>query len=316
MNTKQGKPEKHLDDVYLFFVEAMKDGAVIMRPDYTITFANRGFYTMVGYREGTAIGTSLLEYIHEADIPLIHNICTGHQKLQKTEIIMKTAKGIYIATYVSAALLQSEGKDVICMVFSDLSEHRLTRELLAKDEFISIASHELKTHLTTVRAFTQLLVKYFSARGDEKAIDYLRRMDKQLNRLTDLVGNLLDISRIQSGKMIFNEESFSVNTLIDEIVSDITMTTGTHIFIRKESKDVSIVADRYRIGQVLENIIRNAMKYSPRSRDIVIRTAIKGDRVIISVQDFGIGIPSGQRERYSSGFTGQKEKLAAVTRGG
>lgn len=302
MNKNKGKPVKQLDDTYLFFLESMKDGAVIIGKDYTITYANQGFISLVGSGGENPRNSSVLDFIHEADVPALQALLSHPSGRVKSEIIIKTIKKTYVAAYVSAAVLKSGRRDVICMVFSDLSEHRLTRELLAKDEFISIASHELKTPLTTVRAFTQLLLKYFSAREDMKATDYLRRMDKQLNRLTGLVANLLDISRIQSGKMLFNEETFSITGLIDEIISDISTATGTHIFVREGTPDTRVRADRYRIGQVLENIIRNAMKYSPRSRDILIRTERKGRRVLISIRDYGIGIPTEQKEKIFERF--------------
>ena len=159
-----------------------------------------------------------------------------------------------------------------------------------KDEFISIASHELKTPLTSVKAFTQLLSRYFHNKEDEKAINYLNRMENQLKRLTVLVEDLLDVSKIQAGKLIFKEDVFVFDEIIEETIAEIQPTTEKHTILKEGDANIRVFADRYRIGQVITNLLTNAIKYSPQGK-IIVKTMADQDNVTVAVQDFGIGIP-------------------------
>ncbi|WP_165422774.1 PAS domain-containing protein [Ktedonosporobacter rubrisoli] len=172
---------------------------------------------------------------------------------------------------------------------TDVTEQKQLEQ--QKDEFIGIASHELKTPVTSLKAYTQLLERRFRRAGDEQAATLLARMDIQLNKLTSLIGDLLDVTKIESGKLQFHFSLFDYNELIQEIVEEIQRTTSRHTIVQKLESSPTLTADRERIGQVLINLLTNAIKYSPQAETIVIKTLHKGDQLITSVQDFGIGIP-------------------------
>jgi PAS domain S-box-containing protein len=172
-----------------------------------------------------------------------------------------------------------------------------------KDEFLSIASHELRTPMTSIKAFSQILEKYFQNSGDSKAMSLVSKMNDQIDRLIELIENLLDISRIESGKMRFNEERFNLSDLIHSIIEEIQPISNAHtIHYETEEKNIMIYADKYRIGQVFTNLLTNAIKYSPQSNKIVVRTSLKADSVEVAVQDFGIGIPEPQQNRIFERF--------------
>src|SRR5581483_3291929 len=140
---------------------------------------------------------------------------------------------------------------------------------LRRDDFIGIASHELKTPVTTIKAFTQILQKRFDNKEDE-ASRYLVKMDRQLNRLTELIGDLLDVSKIQFGKLALRLERFKINDLVSEIVEDIGQTSERHKIIAILARiEGHVVADRERIGQILVNFLTNAIKYSPDADKII-----------------------------------------------
>lgn len=165
-----------------------------------------------------------------------------------------------------------------------------------KNEFISVASHELKTPLTSIKAFTQLLARYYKDTPDQKAQEYLKRMEGQLNRLSTLVEDLLDVTKIQAGKMVFNEDVFDIDELIDEIMADMQPVAHGHTLTRKGSANKRVYADRYRLGQVLTNLITNAVKYSPGKDRIYIFADSDEEGVKIGVQDFGIGVPKEKQK--------------------
>jgi PAS domain S-box-containing protein len=170
-----------------------------------------------------------------------------------------------------------------------------------KDEFLSVASHELKTPLTSIKAFTQLLERYFGESEDQKAISMLSKMNNQIDKLTNLVEDLLDISRIEAGKMVFNPEKFDLGELIESVIEEI-QPTSSHIIHKHITKNVYVYADKYRIGQVITNLLTNAIKYSPMADRIELKLSKTKTLAKLSVQDFGIGIPKDQQEKIFQRF--------------
>jgi PAS domain S-box-containing protein len=162
-----------------------------------------------------------------------------------------------------------------------------------KDEFLGLASHELRTPLTSIKTFTQLHQKHAKKQKDEQALLFLAKVDTQLNRLTALIGELLDISRINAGKIEYKDIAFMLSELIEEVVEEQQMITKKKIIL-ENGVTGKVRADRDRIGQVLTNLISNAIKYSPDSDKIILRTIPDTDKVTVSVQDFGVGIPAGE----------------------
>ncbi len=171
-----------------------------------------------------------------------------------------------------------------------------------KDEFMAVASHELKTPVTSLKAFAQILQKQFKKDGDTRAVDFLEKMDAQIDKLTTLISDLLDVSRIEGGKLQFRPERFYYNKLVDEIVEEVQRTTEHKIVIKKTKIHIYIYGDRERIGQVLTNLLTNALKYSPLEREIIVKIKMDKIQVITSVQDFGIGIIRDKQEHLFERF--------------
>jgi PAS domain S-box-containing protein len=159
-----------------------------------------------------------------------------------------------------------------------------------KDDFIGIASHELKTPVTSIKAYTQVLERILHKKGQNEEVEMVRRMDVQINRLTSLIGDLLDVTKISSGKLQFNDAAFDFTEYVQGVVKDLQLTTLKHTLIGKFSPVGSVFGDKERIGQVIANLITNAIKYSPQADKIVISTELRESQVVLSVQDFGIGI--------------------------
>jgi PAS domain S-box-containing protein len=171
-----------------------------------------------------------------------------------------------------------------------------------KDEFISIASHELKTPVTSLKAYTQILQSTFDEDKNEKASAMLGKMDKQIDKLTSLIVDLLDVTKIDKGEMVFDFEKFDINELITEIAEEMQRTTQKHE-IKLELNDCKkIKGDRNRIGQVIVNFISNAIKYSPGKNKIIVSSKCDDKNVTISVRDFGIGIPKAEHTNIFKRF--------------
>jgi PAS domain S-box-containing protein len=170
----------------------------------------------------------------------------------------------------------------------DITEQKLLQR--QKDDFIGIASHELKTPVTSIKAYTQVLEKMLLKNEQIKEAGMISKMDAQINRLTSLIGDLLDVTKINSGKLQFNDREFDFIPMVKDLVEDLQRTTEKHTLIENYTEIGMVYGDKERIGQVISNLITNAIKYSPQADEIIINTTIKDNHVNLCVQDFGIGI--------------------------
>lgn len=172
-----------------------------------------------------------------------------------------------------------------------------------KDDFIGIASHELKTPVTSIKAYTQVLQHKFQKNNDYLAAEMLTKMDGQLNKLTNLITDLLDVTRIEQGKLQFRKELFSFNDLVSDVVEEIQRTSVKHIVKQTLDHDIVINGDRDRIGQVITNFLTNAIKYSPKANEIKVSTKVIDDeKLIFSVQDYGLGLSENDRLKVFERF--------------
>jgi signal transduction histidine kinase len=187
------------------------------------------------------------------------------------------------------------------ILISIINEARKQAEDL-KDEFIGFAGHELKNPLTSVKAYTELIKKNAIKKNDIVALDYSTKIDSYVNKLVELVNDLLDITKIEAGRLTFNDSTFLFNELVKDIVSEQTRLTRTHRIILKGTTQKTIVADKYRIGQVIINLITNAIKYSPSANKVLITISQTSDGVLLRIKDFGIGIPKEFHQKIFSRF--------------
>ena len=182
----------------------------------------------------------------------------------------------------------------------DITEQKNLQQ--QKDDFIGIASHELKTPVTSIKAYTQVLERMLLKKGESREADMIRKMDMQLNRLTSLIGDLLDVTKINSGRLQFNDQEFDFNSLVKDLIEDLQRTTHKHKLIEEFAETALIFGDKERIGQVITNLVTNAIKYSPNANTIIISTALKNNEITLCVQDFGIGISKDKLDRVFEQF--------------
>lgn len=172
-----------------------------------------------------------------------------------------------------------------------------------KDEFIGIASHELKTPLTSVKALTQLMLRRVVVKNDTQYIDFLTRINKEIDKLSTLVGNLLDVSKIQSGKaMLYSKELVDLNSLIKETIDNLSVAYDSRTIEIRGLVKGKVYGDKMRLAQVIINLVLNAIKYSPSDKKIIVHVSSKKQRAIVGVQDFGIGIARSKQEKIFSRF--------------
>lgn len=182
-------------------------------------------------------------------------------------------------------------------------EEREKEELLRhKEEFISIASHELKTPLTSIKSYTELLQDMLQMDGNDMSIELTGKLNAQVDRLTELIHALLDTTRIAEGKLVLQPRLVDLNKLIRQRVEELQHLTNRHRLIVIPGALPPVHADSERIGQVLTNLITNAIKYSPGGGGIVIITTAGEKEIKVSVRDQGIGISPLMQEKIFERF--------------
>jgi PAS domain S-box-containing protein len=172
-----------------------------------------------------------------------------------------------------------------------------------REEYIGIASHELKTPITTLSLYADLLGKRLEIESDKKNLLMLRDIQGQTLRLVALVDDLLIVSKIEGGTLQLHPEVFNPNAYVQKLVREFQISSRTHKIVCTGSFSGQVRADRARIAQVVINLLSNAVKYSPRANKIQIHIGRSQKKCLISVQDFGAGISKkDQRDIFTRFF--------------
>ncbi len=172
---------------------------------------------------------------------------------------------------------------------TDIHEQKTKEQ--QKDDFISIASHEMKTPLTTAKGYLELLQLQLSEE-DQTALLYASKANGAVERLNSLVTELLDASKIQNGKLDYNITTFDFNEMMDDAIGNIQLTAKNHTIQKTGNSVHQIKGDKERLQQVMINLLSNAVKYSPDGEKVFIKVEEQHGNIQVSVQDFGVGMSS------------------------
>lgn len=199
-------------------------------------------------------------------------------------------------------VFKAEHEEILASVASQaavaLDNSKLFEEVMAlsekKDEFIALASHELKTPLTSLKGYLQMLQK---EKGSKMAEFFVDKSLKQLDRLGALIGDLLDVSKVEAGQLQFNFEFFDLHKIVKDVIETFHYNSTSHLisFSGFEEK-LMVWGDQQRIEQVIINLLNNAIKYSPQANEVFVVLEKKEDQAVIKVQDKGIGLSKQQQK--------------------
>jgi PAS domain S-box-containing protein len=278
-------------------------GVFVSDFDGTFLDANNAFLDILGYtREELLAGIIHRDTLTPAEFrSLSQNAVkalqeTGSSGTYEKEYLHKSGKRIPVLV----AVTRIEQTDTCIGFVLDITERKELDQ--RKDEFISMASHELKTPVTSLKGFLNLLQRRLKTQEDEKALHYLMRMDAQVHKLIKLINDLLDLSKMQTGQLAYREEYFAMDALVQEVVENVQETTQIHSLLLEGQTGAEVFGDRDRIGQVLINLLNNAIKYSPQANRVLVRIAKEEQAISVSVQDFGIGIADEHQHKIFERF--------------
>ncbi|MBC8033764.1 MAG: PAS domain S-box protein [Chitinophagaceae bacterium] len=276
--------------------ESSQDSIVTVDLNRVITSWNKAAEILYGYKAEEVIGKSLdVVMLPEDVLESIKKVETIARRISvpiyETVRLHKNGKAADLQIALTPVKDSTGAVIGISTIARDITEAKLQQQL--KDEFIAIASHELKTPVTSIKVYTEILVERFKDDIDKTSFTLMKRLDQQVDRLTELIKNLLDTVKLSRGEVLLDIQPFDLSALIEEQIEVTRHLLKNHQINFNSEKDQIVSGDKKLISQVLKNLISNAIKYSPKGGKIIITSlkAVQGTE--ISVQDFGIGIPEG-----------------------
>jgi len=184
---------------------------------------------------------------------------------------------------------------------TDITERK--QDEIRKNEFLAVASHELKTPITSIKAYTQLLANTYQHTDDAFLKNALAKVENQVNKMGKLVGDFLNLSKIEADKVILQKEKFPMNDLVREAVADMQLVSpGYVITLHVPAKTLWVNADREKIMQVLTNLLNNAVKYSLDEKEIKLILGEEDGETVVTIEDKGIGIRPGEYDKIFERF--------------
>jgi two-component system sensor histidine kinase VicK len=171
---------------------------------------------------------------------------------------------------------------------TDITEQKL--EVQRKNDFIGMVSHELKTPLTSMNGYIQVLLKKARASSDTFSLNLLDKANSQVKRMTTMINGFLNVSRLEAGKMHIEKQRFDMKELMHEVEEEVLSTTVGHNMLFEPVMITFVHADRDKISQVVNNLIGNAIKYSPLGTTIQVACISVDNSVQVSVRDQGMGV--------------------------
>lgn len=245
--------------------------------------------------------------VHPEDTGMdqVWNTCMERMQPHEVEVrIRQLRSGLFRFHLLRIIPVKSEGGIKSWVgTFTDIDDQK--QEERKKDEFLSIASHELKTPLTSIKAYIQLIERMEDKQPGSKVATYIHRAHDQVSKLDGLINDLLDVSKIENGKLKINKSPFDMEKLLTGVVETIQYTSAQPALkIERKGPLIteSINGDAFRIEQILINFFTNAIKYSPGAEKVILHTAVEKDHIYIGVQDFGIGIPDHKKKNVFTKF--------------
>ena len=267
-------------------------------------YFNRLWYEYTGLTFEESKGDGWQTVIHPNDLEKTVkewelSVATGTE--YKSEDRKRSKNGVYRWHLVNALPFKDREGNILQWfgVCTDIEDQK--KDMQKKDEFISMASHELKTPVTSLKVFNELLLMDAERKENKNESIMLKKMDKQIDKLTHLIGDLLDVSKTNSGQLSYDFETINFNDVVIETVNVLQLSTSHQLRLNL-GEPTFVLADKNRLGQVITNLVSNAVKYSPHSLDVDIYTEKSNGRIRLCVRDYGIGIPVSEQSKLFSRF--------------
>jgi PAS domain S-box-containing protein len=287
-----------------FALRAVEDGLLIAGPDGHITFANRAAGEILGTPARGLVGQNLAQRLAgNIDAATLQRLVAERGHLER-EFTIRESRPRYFTMRLAAVSAEANGQGPVLGIVASLSDVTRQHELQqTKNDVISLVSHEMRTPLTAIQGMTELLAHY------DLASDRRREMNLAINdevkRLARMITEYLDITRLESGATPMRLSAVRAEALLDRILillDPVASQRGIRLLRKIEAELPAILADPDLLSRAVENLISNAIKYSPSSTEVTVAARAEDDFLVIEVADQGYGIPAADLERVFEKF--------------
>lgn len=276
-------------------IESVYAGLMTVNKNGRIMQMNASARTMFNLENTEAIGRLYYEVIEEPKVrDMIARSLESNEEVAE-EISIQGSGGSEERIYqAQSALVRGEDQQAlgIVAIFNDITEIRSVERM--KTAFVSTVSHELRTPLTSIKGFISTLLADVEGYYDrDTQREFYQIIDTECDRLTRLISDLLNVSRIEAGRALdLNPKPVQIKPLVEKVLSVQRSYTDKHDLKMDLEDDLPvIIADEDKVDQILTNLTNNAIKYSPKGGDVIVRARRNEDGVIFTVEDQGMGIP-------------------------
>lgn len=300
ISSSQDKAARKISDHQKMFrtlIEKGTDGIMMVKLDGKIIYSSPSVERITGYRNEEFNGQDLWSFLIPESLTDVkekfYQIAShpGRSEHFLHQLKHKNGHVIWVESTVTNLINEPLVKSLI-VNFTDVTD-RVVREKQMED-FVGIASHELKTPLTSLKAYTQVLEMRMRKENNTTSAVLVNKIDKQIDRVVAMIFDLLDVTKMQTGIMSLNLSLFNISDLVQEVSDGFQNGDHGHEIAVNAEPDVQLRGDKTRISQVLNNLISNAIKYSPEARAVDVSLHREGNFVKVCVKDYGIGIPENE----------------------
>lgn len=288
-------------------IQTVRESLIVLDPKFYVLSVNEHFIKTFKVTYEDTIGKQLFDLGNgQWDIKalkeLLETILPTNNPVEEFEVEHDFPQIGKKLMMLNAHRIELEGqyKDQILIAIEDVTDRREIER--RKDDFLSIASHELKTPLTTIKGLVQVMQRQTTNTNDEKLKSLIQKTELYTNRLNTLITELLDVSKIQTGNIELHKERFDFDKVVRETVENLQISTKGHNIIVQGQTNSSVLADESHIVQVINNLIANAIKYSPDHGQVNVHLSRVTDYVKLTVQDNGVGIAMDDQKKIFDRF--------------
>jgi two-component system phosphate regulon sensor histidine kinase PhoR len=265
----------------------MADGVIMTDVEGRVVLANHAAARFFDFQEGDVINKPLIEAVYDHEADEILRLCLSTSQTQTGQFESAGSKRFLRAIAIPIAERDLTGA---LLLFQDLTELRSLQTM--RRELVGNVSHELRTPIAGIKAMVETL-RGGAIDDKEAATDFLGRIDSEVDYLAQMVSELTELSRIETGRAELKMSPVNLNTLVEEVVGHLnTFAQRQQIAMTAElAPDIpTIEADNDRIRQTLTNLVHNAIKFNHPGGGVTVSTRVDGESVVVSVSDTGIGI--------------------------
>ncbi len=286
-------------------IESSDDAIISKSLNSIVTSWNPSAERIFGYTAQEMIGESITILIPEDRLeeePQIIAKLKNGERVDHFETIRRAKNGKLLDISLTISPIKNAQGEIVGVskIARDITQQK--REQVRKNDFVAMVSHELKTPLTSITGYIQLIMRMNKQTQNEFMSNALVKTDAQLKKMSNMIHDFLNLSRLEEGRIHLHKTIFEFMPLAEEVLSNLQLFTPSHTLVSHLPPNIYLYGDREKIGQVLTNLLSNAIKYSPPNTTVTLSGEITDQLVRIAVIDEGIGISAADQIKLFERF--------------